>query len=240
LSEPRQGKAFALNTGITAVSDTDLIVFTDDDIELPPDWMAQFVEAARAHPEYGWYGAPVLAKWPEARPAWWRDDTRAALAGYVVEYTLGERSRPYAKGDPWPIGAALAVRPRVFTRIGGFREDLGPRGGLRGVGEETDLIERAVEAGYQGFYVAGAVCRHTIDPKRMRLREFLRFGIGKGLNQYRVEANGRRRGSLFEAGSQLVRGGWQLMKGRGDRFRICLINAGIEIGRRTAARQARD
>jgi glycosyltransferase involved in cell wall biosynthesis len=239
LFEPRQGKAFALNSAIAAVSEADLLLFTDDDVELPPEWLVRFVEAAREHPEYGWYGGRVLPWWPDGEPAWLREDTRAALAGYFVDYDLGEVSRPYAKGDRWPIGAAMAVRQQVFAKIGLFREDLGPHGRLRGVGEETDLIERAVEAGYKGFYVADACCRHYVDPKRMRLSGFFLFGIGKGLNQYRSEANGRREGSLLEAVGQVVRGGWQLMKGRGDRFRVCLINAGIEIGRRTAAREAR-
>lgn len=237
LFEPRQGKAYALNTAVAAAADAQLILFTDDDVELPADWMVRFVEAVRRNPEYDWYGGRVLPWWPTGQPAWWREESRAALAGYFIDYDLGEASRPYRTDDRWPIGAAMAVRPQVFNRIGGYREDLGPRGKLRGVGEETDLLERAARAGYRGFYVADAVCRHYVDPARLRLKEYFRFGIGKGLNQYRGGTEGKRDGSPWRAANQLARGGWQLLKGRGDRFRICLINAGIEIGRRRGARE---
>lgn len=237
--ERRLGKAFALNAGLGAIGDSDVVVFTDDDVVLPPEWLTRFMSAFDALPRYGWFGGRVLSSWPGGRPpSWLHDDTRAALAGYFVDYDLGQQSRPYVDGDRLPTGAAMAVRNDVFEKIGVFREDLGPRGKRRGVGEETELLERAIAAGYRGFYVADACCHHPVDPRRMRWTEFFLFGIGKGINQYRAEGNGCRAGSLRIASGQVARGAWQLVKGRRDRFRVCLINAGIEVGRCLAAREA--
>ena len=57
-----------------------------------------------------------------------------------------------------------------------------------------------------------------------------RYGIASGRALRALDAN-YSYGSLATMISFLLRGVFQLMKGRGDRFRQCIINAGIEMGR---------
>ena len=51
LSERRQGKSYALNSGITHV-DGALVVVTDDDVIPEPSWLERLWEGAERHPEY--------------------------------------------------------------------------------------------------------------------------------------------------------------------------------------------
>lgn len=185
LIEPRQGKTHALNAGLGAARDMDLVVFTDDDVVLNPDWLQAFIDGAGAHPEAAWFGGRVKPDWNGAAPRWMRAETRPAFRGYFIEYDLGEQSRVYREGDPLPLGCAMAVRREVIDRVGNFRTDLGPRGRARGMGDDTDYIQRAIEAGFAGWYVAEAVCHHHVHPSRYRLIEYYRYGHAKGLNQAR-------------------------------------------------------
>jgi len=237
IMEPRQGKTYALNRAI-GVSKGEYLLFADDDVVLHHEWAAAFVAAAAAFPGTGWFGGRVKPDWDEGRPGWFRQETAAALSGYFGDYDLGSASRPYTAGDKLPLGASLAVRREVFDAIGGFRTDLGPRGTLRGVGDETEFLERAVAAGFKGYYVAEASVLHHVGHHRLKISGFINYGIGKGLNHYRIGTENRREGSMVRAAGQLIRAVPQLLKGRGDRARICLINVGIELGRMQAARKS--
>lgn len=235
--EPQQGKTHALNRAL-GMSRGRLLLFSDDDVVLPRHWLTNFLVAADDQCEFSWFGGKVKPDWKGARPRWYREETASVFSGFFVDYDLGDQSRPYLRGEKRPLGASLAVRREVFKRVGGFRTDLGPRGKLRGVGDETELIERAAAEGMKGFYVGESPVLHYVAPNRTGISALLNYGFGKGLNQYRMGVDRQRRGSLERAGSQALRGALQILKGRGDRARICLINIGIELGRIRAARTA--
>ncbi|MCU0247557.1 MAG: glycosyltransferase [Bryobacter sp.] len=233
--EARQGKCHALNRGLKEARG-ELLLFLDDDVHVGPGWLQAFALAAE-DARYDWFGGRVKPDWRGALPGWYRVDTAPAFSGYFGDYDLGERPHAYEQGEKLPLGASLGVRRAVFDRVGEFRLDLGPRGKLRGVGDETELLERAIAAGFAGWYVGDTTVLHHVGPERLRLSGFVNYGVGKGLNQYRMGVEGGRAGSLRRAGSQVLRGVYQLAKGRGDRMRLCLINYGIEMGRRRAARE---
>src|SRR5262249_21230021 len=55
LFEPRPGKSFAANLAL-AEARSDLILWTDDDVHVDPDWLAEYVAAARAWPDASFFG----------------------------------------------------------------------------------------------------------------------------------------------------------------------------------------
>jgi glucosyl-dolichyl phosphate glucuronosyltransferase len=235
--EEKQGKTYALNRALD-IATGELLLFTDDDACPHSKWANAFINTADAIQDTGWFGGRVKPDWGASPPGWYREETAAALSGYFGDYDPGPVSQPYRPDDKLPLGASLAIRRGVFNKIGGFRTDLGPRGKLRGVGDETEFLERAVSAGFKGYYVAEACVFHHVGSERLALSGFLNYGIGKGLNQYRIGTENGREGSILRATSQLLRAIPQALKGRGDRARICLINVGIELGRMRASRAA--
>lgn len=232
--EKAQGKTHALNRGLEMASGR-IFLFVDDDVVVAPNWLDDFVTATREQPAFSWFGGRVKPDWEGNIPHWFREETAPALSGYFGDYDLGETSRPYESGDKLPLGASLAVRREVFDRVGEFRVDLGPRGSLRGVGDETEMLDRAQRSGFRGYYVGGTRVLHHVGKDRRTLSGFWNYGVGKGLNQYRMEAESKP-GSLLTAGTYVLRGAVQVAKGRGDRARLCVINAGMELGRLKAAK----
>jgi N-acetylglucosaminyl-diphospho-decaprenol L-rhamnosyltransferase len=84
-------------------------------------------------------------------------------------YHLDERPTEPVEGD-WMLGAFLLLRREMLDELGGFDE------GFRLYGEEIDLCYRAAQAGWERWYVPGAVVRHAhsaLTDRRFLTRETL-------------------------------------------------------------------
>jgi len=135
------GVSKARNAGIAAAGG-DIVLFTDDDCEVPLDWVSRHVDALRGPGPIASFGAVTGLAWdeqydPVSLPAW-----------------HGRRS------PPWMVGHAsnMAVRRRALTKVGGFDERIGPGSARVPAGEDADLIVRLLRT---GDVVAG-----TGDPVR--------------------------------------------------------------------------
>jgi hypothetical protein len=112
-----------------------------------------------------------------------------------------------------------------------FRADLGIGGMGLGRGEETEFLMRARDAGVHGVYVGEALCFHSYDPRRVTIRGLYFYGMLCGKSHNAIVARAPC-GSYWAAALFVLRGLYQAVKGRGDRFRQCIINAGIQVGTR--------
>ena len=74
----------------------------------------------------------------------------------------------------------------------------------------------------------------------LRLLRSMRYGIACGRSHNAI-VDRPHRGGYAAAAWFVVKGSFQMLKGRGDRFRQCIINAGIETGtRKPVAKEIRD
>jgi glycosyltransferase involved in cell wall biosynthesis len=227
--EPLPGLSRGRNRALSEAAGN-LLVFTDDDIEFDEGWLDSYVRAAESFSDVDFFGGRILPKWSSAPPRWLHDDRLELIAGLLGHYDQGNEVRLLAADEPLPFGASFALRRRLIEVVGAFRLDLGVRDSVPGRGEETDYMLRAIECGARGVYVGDAVCRHHVDPARLRLPHLFRYGFHKGREVHDLGGDGRASGSVLVAIAFLGRGARQLLLGRGDRFRQCVINSGIQIG----------
>lgn len=228
--EGEQGLSNARNRAIAECAG-DLLVFTDDDVVVDRDWLREYARGPARFRGAAFFGGRVLPMWDTPRPGWLRDEKMPLLSGLLVNYDLGDESRWLAEGEPGPFGASFAITRELFEKVGDFRPDLGVKGEVPGRGEEADYLQRAVAAGFRGAYLATAVCHHPVDPGRLSPGYLYRYGVQKGIAERRM----RRLAPRGTVGRELmygVRGLWQLVRGRGDRFRQSVINMGIQRGLR--------
>ena len=117
LFEPRQGKQFALNSGIGAAQHA-VLAFTDDDILFPRDWLLQ-IQRVFTDPGVELAGGKTLIDWTGVqRPAWYNDDMLAVLAGVDDgDQRLDPAPQTFAPG-----GSNLIARRSTFERYGRYSE----------------------------------------------------------------------------------------------------------------------
>jgi glycosyltransferase involved in cell wall biosynthesis len=230
VTESRQGLAYARNKAVLEFQG-DVLLFTDDDVRLAENWLAAYQNAICRFSEADYFGGRILPDWGTKKPHWIRDKPLPLIAGVLVWFDCGTDSRLILTDEQLPWGASFAIKRGLFDKIGMFRVDLGI--GAMGLGrdEETEFLRRARGAGAQGVYVGEALCFHAYDPSRLTVSALYRHGISRGRSHNVITARSHR-GSYPAAAWFVLRGLYQAIRGHGDRFRQCMINAGIEVGTR--------
>jgi glycosyltransferase involved in cell wall biosynthesis len=226
--EQAQGLAHARNRAV-AVSRGQWIIFTDDDVLLEQDWLRSYNEAFDAFPKASFAGGRILPVWKQGRPRWFKDHQLDLINGVLGWYDLGTDVRAMIPRDPEPFGANFAIGRGLVERIGVFQPNLGMDGKKLGRGEETEFFFRAKAVGAKGIYVGRALCYHEVEAHRLSLLALYNYGIASG-RAFRAIMTPQESGSRLRGAAFLARGLLQLLKGRGDRFRQCVINAGIQAG----------
>jgi GT2 family glycosyltransferase len=132
-----RGAARARNRG-TNVSHGEIVVFTDDDCEPDPDWLAILLHAIDTDPAVGLaYGAVIPAP-------------HDPNTGFIVGFRPIRRTRLHGKLSKLRdagISASVAARRTALVAIGGFDEMLGP-GSYFPCAEDFDLTYRLLSRGY--------------------------------------------------------------------------------------------
>jgi glycosyltransferase involved in cell wall biosynthesis len=210
LFEGRQGKVHALASGIETAK-SDLLMFTDDDVLVDPDWIARIVEAARTHPEAMFLGGKIIPHWEGTPPVWLAELSSSVLAGVAVHYDRGDQPRFLEQDEEPFFGANLAIRRRVFSDGYSFRKDIGPRGNEPTRQEETDLLKRMMAAGVRGFYEPRALIHHCNPPQRMTEAYMREWFVGDGICKARREtiSGPRLFGAPVKAWQKLVSNGFK-------------------------------
>ena len=143
------------------------VVVANPDTEPAPAAVKTLAEFAEAHPRAGIVGPQMRYPDGEWQPSRRRFPTvggtlvrRTPLRLVVDPYThqhrhynLDERPAGPVEAD-WMLGGFLLLRRTMLDELGGFDE------GFRLYGEDIDLAYRASRAGWERWYVPGAVVTH--------------------------------------------------------------------------------
>lgn len=174
--EPNQGHTFSRNTAIDAATG-DLILWTDDDVLLAPDWVERYVVAVERDPQAVFWGSVIKPVFPAGRPAW-IDDHWDILQGCFAGRDLGPEPIEL-NPTRLPYGANFAIRTEVQKKYR-FSHDLGRRGNEVLGEDEIDLFRRLLKEGFQGSWVPGAVVEHQIPPERATEAYVYNYFLGQG------------------------------------------------------------
>jgi glycosyltransferase involved in cell wall biosynthesis len=162
--EARQGVSLGRNAGIAAAR-APIVAFTDDDNDVGRMWVATIKASLDAHPDVDVLGGPILPRWPSVPPAWLdrRHWSPLAIVDYGTQPFRSTASRPVCF-----LTANMAVRRRVFDRIGGFSPDF-PRG------QDHEFLLRFWCSGGHALYVPSLVASASVQPERLTRRYHRRW-----------------------------------------------------------------
>jgi GT2 family glycosyltransferase len=158
-----------INAGTRATAG-ELVLVSNPDAVPEPGAIAVLREFIEAHSRCGVVGPQLVDPDGSWQPSRRRFPTvggtfvrrtplrrlRPPLEHQRDHYHLDERPTEPVEAD-WMLGGCLLLRRAMLQQLGGVDE------GFRMYGEEIDLCYRAAKAGWERWYVPGAVVRHRWD-----------------------------------------------------------------------------
>jgi glycosyltransferase involved in cell wall biosynthesis len=193
---PAAGLNAARNAAIGGTTGA-MIAFVDDDVWVPPGWLAAIAEGARRHPDAGAFGGPIRARFEGPAP---RSCGREAAP--ITTLDLGASDVEAER--VW--GANFAVRRSSIERSGGFDERVG------GHGDEEDWLIAMREAGGKVVYLAGAGLDHRRAGDDARLRSLARAAWHRGRGARRTDARRGREPSPARELRNVAGAGWHTIR----------------------------
>src|SRR5947207_460492 len=182
LREARQGKSFALNTGL-AHARGDILALTDDDVLPAAEWLNRIVASFRAHDVTFVFGK-VLPLWGRLPPPELLTPPAQDIWGPLAIVDYGNEPIAYVAtriDQRLPIGANLAFSRAALITVGGWRTDLGKVNNTLISGEDHEIFLRLKRAGaYRGVYRPDVVVYHDVPAARLTPRYFRRWFFAWG------------------------------------------------------------
>lgn len=176
LHEPRQGHTFSRNQAVKSAN-SDLMIWTDDDVIVATNWIAKYVHAANANPDVALWGSVIEPRFETPTPKWVSENW-AILKGCFAHRDLGPQSVEFT-ACRLPYGANFAIRTEVQKQFL-YDTELGRRGREVAGEDELDMMRRLLAAGHRGVWVPGAVVEHMIPAERATERYVYDYFAGQG------------------------------------------------------------
>ena len=176
--ETQQGLSYARRRAVTETT-SDLIAFVDDDCFLSSNWVQEAVSFFQVHPQAGAVGGKVQLQW-EIAP----NESFLRLGGYLAEQNHGDVAIQMPSSTPtYLVGAGLVVCREALINSGWLENSAftGRRGENLSAGDDSEIVLKIRNAGYQLWYNPAMYLDHFIPKSRISEDYFCRLlrGIGR-------------------------------------------------------------
>lgn len=176
--EPKLGHSNARNAAVEAVVG-DYIVWTDDDVLVPEDWLVAYRRGFEGHPEASFFGGPIDPWLEGPAPPWFDTLVHDLGKGYLFALLDWEGGEAPIEEDRIPFGANMAFKLTALRTIG-FDPRLGLKGNQTTRGEDTAVLKELVARGESGWWIPDTRVRHWVPNQRLTLRYVRDWWIGLG------------------------------------------------------------
>lgn len=169
----------------------DILVYSDDDVEAFPTWLAGIKEAF-AKSSTVLVGGKVLPRF-QSPPPWWLPrmwenvNGKGKALGYLSLVDFGDSIREIP--PRFVYGCNFAIQKKVLLEAGGFHPDSMPAELIKYRGDGESWVSRYIyQEGYTALYHPKASVYHVIPPERLTVDYFRQRAFIQGITRsYEVE-----------------------------------------------------
>lgn len=179
--ERKQGLSHARNRALSETN-SEWLIFTDDDVEVPADWLINYVKELKNIPcNIAFVGGEVEAKFLFEPPTGMIEAIPIVSDGFCG-VTIPKKREIDELQDKIPFGANFALR---ISSLDGnvFNTELGVSGETRLMGEETAFMKQLLKERKRGMWFDGVGLLHLVDSGRLSdkyIKAYL-FGMGRSI-----------------------------------------------------------
>lgn len=164
--EEKQGLSNARNRGVE-IAQGDIILFTDDDVLPEPDWLETVLTGMdKYHADAcGGFIAPI---WERQPPVWLTE----RFHGFLAIRTEHSGDFQIIDARQAPFGANMAIKKSVLKHVGLFDTNRGRKGSILASGEDGEMFERIITAGFKVMFLGQARVHHKVEAFRLTKKYF--------------------------------------------------------------------
>ncbi|MFC1894777.1 glycosyltransferase family 2 protein [Candidatus Dependentiae bacterium] len=171
LLEKRPGVHNARNLGFTQAKG-DIIVFGDDDIITPNDWLERILKEFDNNPKLGLVGGKVLPLFEKTPPAWIYDYGSKKVHSILASLDYGDKDKLLDKD--YLYSNNMAARKDLILKTGGNAPCAFPPKFKKFSGSgEGFIIDNIRNLSYEVLYVPAIFVQHHVSSFRMNLNYFI-------------------------------------------------------------------
>ena len=176
--EARPGLSHARNRG-AAESTTDYLCYLDDDA-CPRDGYFERAHALLSSAPYAAIGGMYYPWYPFGKPRW-------LPANFATRVSM--RPDPGPVDLPYLSGNNLWIERAALARAGGFDAGFGPQGKRVGYADETNTLQRLLDAGERLGFDPDMAIDHAVVQRKMRPEWIFEqaYAQGRDGDRYRFE-----------------------------------------------------
>lgn len=174
--DPRQGKSFALNSGIE-LAKHDYILFLDDDVTFDNNLIDSVARSIKTYPDCSVFGGKIIPLLDSdcSMPAWVRQkEPHYNAEGPLGDHNKGESVKSYYQKDmSTPCGANFFVRKDIFSLYGKYKESLNKIVLNLPMAEDSEFCYRLKKNNVKMLYIP-SVCVYHYTPKIKLTKNYFR------------------------------------------------------------------
>lgn len=155
--EPKPGLSHARNHGVGRAR-SDVVLFTDDDIDVPAEWLEGYLSTYRRHRADAVFGR-ITPDWGRGRPSWFHPKL-GPIYGFL---DYGDREHVVSSRRQEFFGANFSVRRTLLQDIGAFDTSLGRTPDALYISEERKVFLELINRRCTVVYNPELHVRHRVS-----------------------------------------------------------------------------
>jgi len=167
--EKKQGLSHARNHAINE-TDKGIIIFTDDDVIVPTDWVSNIIQEYSSSNVSSVYGK-VIPEWRNNKPSWFNKKLNPSYA--LLDY--GNNRFIASSINQEFYGANFSCEVSLLKQFGGFDTELGRKGDKLFIGEETEIFTKLLALNKTLIYNPKIFVWHVIREERKNKKFLIKY-----------------------------------------------------------------
>jgi glycosyltransferase involved in cell wall biosynthesis len=181
--EPTPGLHVGRHAGL-AISNGEILVYADDDIEAIPTWLEGIAESFK-DPSVVFVGGNNLPRFDSPPPEWFEQLWENTPWGKIHRiFSLLNFGNDIKEISPYYVfGCNFSIRKNVLLEVGGFHPDGMPDELIRYRGDgETSVSEAISKRGLKTIFNPKASVYHWVPSNRMTFDYIQKMGFNQGIS----------------------------------------------------------